>query len=90
VAQKMASCMNGNSLSIGSVTLIFLGSHLIIKPGVIVEFHFGRPLTGSILTIFLPSVILVILSQMIQVYVTDHIEMVIGVHLTILLVLATM
>ena len=60
------------------------------KPGVIVELHLSRPLFGSILTIFLPSVILVILSQMIQVYVTNHIEMVIGVHLTILLVLATM
>ena len=60
------------------------------KQGVVVEIHIGRPLFGSILTIFMPTIILVILSQVIQVFAMDHIEMVIGVHLTLLLVLATM
>ena len=60
------------------------------KPGIVVEVHFGRPLVGSILTIFLPTIILVILSQMVEVYANDYIDMVISVNLTILLVLATM
>ena len=60
------------------------------KPGFAVEIHLHRPLVGSILTIFLPSIILVIISQVIQVYQVDHIDMVIGAQLTILLVLATM
>ena len=54
------------------------------------ELQLGRPLVGSLLTIFLPTSVLVIISQMVQVYVNNHIDMVIGVQLTLLLVLATM
>ena len=60
------------------------------KPGIVVEIQLGRPLVGSMLTIFLPTIVLVIISQMVQIYVIDHIDMVIGVQLTLLLVLATM
>ena len=60
------------------------------KPGIVVELQLGRPLVGSMLTIFLPTILLVIISQMVQVYVSNHIDMVIGVQLTLLLVLATM
>ena len=60
------------------------------KPGVIVEVHLGRPLLGSILTIFLPTGVLIILSQMVGVFHGDYLDMVIGVNLTLLLVLATL
>ena len=59
-------------------------------PGVIVEVHLRRPLFGSILTIFLPTGVLVILSQMVEVFHTVNLDMVIGVNLTHLLVLATL
>ena len=61
------------------------------RSGIIVEVFLGRPLFGSILNTFMPTIILVVLSQMIGMFKSqEHIEMVIGVHLTILLVLATM
>ena len=60
------------------------------KPGVIVEVPLGRPLFGSILTIFLPTGVLIILSQMVGVFHEDYLDMVIGVNLTLLLVLATL
>ena len=60
------------------------------KPGVIVEVHLSRPLFGSILTIFLPTGVLVILSQIVGVFHRDNLDMVIGVNLTLLLVLATL
>ena len=58
--------------------------------GVIVEIILGRPLFGTILTVFLPTSLLLILSQMVKVFSADHMEMVIEVNLTLLLVLTTM
>ena len=60
------------------------------RPGAIVEVILGRPLFGSVLTIFMPTVILVILSQMVGVFHKEYMDMVIGVNLTLLLVLATL
>ena len=60
------------------------------RPGVIVEVHLGRPLLGSILTIFLPTGVLIILSQMVGAFHRDHLDMVIGVNLTLLLVLSNL
>ena len=60
------------------------------RPGAIVEVTLGRPLFGSILTVFMPTFILIILSQMVGVFQRDYLDMVIGVNLTLLLVLATL
>ena len=60
------------------------------KSGVIVEVVLGRPLFGTTLTVFMPTTILLVLSQMVRVFGQDHLEMVIEVNLTLLLVLATL
>ena len=60
------------------------------KLGIIVEFSLGRPLFGTTLSVFMPTSILLILSQMVRVFGNDHLEMVIEVNLTLLLVLATL
>ena len=64
--------------------------HLPKGSGVIVEVIMGRPLFGALLTVFLPTGILVILSHMVKTFSTEYLEMVIEVNLTLLLVLATM
>ena len=58
--------------------------------GVIVEIVLGRPLFGTILTVFIPTCILLVLSQLVRVFCKDHLEMIIEVNLTLLLVLATL
>ena len=58
--------------------------------GVVVEIVLGRPLFGTTLTVFIPTCILLVLSQMVRVFGKDHLEMIIEVNLTHLLVLATL
>ena len=58
--------------------------------GLIVEVYLGRPLFGTTLTVFMPTSILLVVSQMVRVFGGDHMEMVIEVNLTLLLVLATL
>ena len=60
------------------------------RTGLIVEVYLGRPLFGSIMNTFVPTIILVVLSMIMERFSKDHVEMVIEVNLTILLVLATM
>ena len=60
------------------------------KSGVIVEVFLGRPLFGTVLSVFMPTAIFLVLSQMVRVFGRDHLEMVIEVNLTLLLVLATL
>ena len=57
---------------------------------IIVEVIFDRPLFGTTLTVFMPTSILLFLSKMVRVFGKDHLEMVIEVNLTLLLVLATL
>ena len=59
-------------------------------PGIIVEVILGRPLFGTTLSVFMPTTVLLVLSQMVRVFGQDHLEMVIEVNLTLLLVLATL
>ena len=74
-----------------SVDGVFICSMNVTKgSGVIVEVVLSRPLFGTILTVFLPTSLLVILSQMVKIFSGDYIELVIEVNLTILLVLVTM
>ena len=54
-----------------------------------VIFTFGRRLMSNTLTIFVPTIILLILSHFAQLY-EDNFDLVIGVNLTVLLVLATL
>ena len=60
------------------------------RPGVVVKVHLGRPLFGSILNLFVPTGILVILSQMVCIFHKDFLDMVISVELTLMLVLSTL
>ena len=60
------------------------------RKGVLVEMTFDRPLFSTILTVALPTVILVMISQMATVFAGEYIDMVIQVNLTVLLVLATL
>ena len=60
------------------------------KSGVIVEVILGRPLFGTVLTVYMPTGILLMLSQMVRVFNRDYLDMVIEVNLTLLLVLATL
>merc|ERR1719206_141154 len=59
------------------------------RTGVVVEVSFGRPLLGTTLSVFMPTTILLVLSQMSRVFGQEHLEMVIEVNLTLILVLAT-
>ena len=59
-------------------------------PGIIVELTLGRPIVNNLLTVFVPTVLLVTISFAARCFATDYIDMVIQVNLTILLVLATM
>ena len=58
--------------------------------GVEVRVTLGRPLIGNILIVFIPCIILIIICLLANVFERDYIDMVIGVNLTALLVLATL
>ena len=66
--------------------------HSIIKdrPGIVVEVTLGRPLFGTILSVFMPTGIMLALSQLVSVFNLNYLDMVIQVNLTLLLVLATL
>ena len=58
--------------------------------GVKVIIILGRPLVGNILTVFIPTLIMILLGHMSKVYEESYIDMVVQVNLTCLLVLATL
>ena len=60
------------------------------RPGIIVEVTLGRPLFGTVLSVFMPTSILLVLSQMVTIFGKHYMELVIEVNLTLLLVLATL
>ena len=60
------------------------------KHSLLVHIVLGRPLISSMLTVFIPTLLLLIISQLARVFVDDFIDMVIQVHLTLLLVLASL
>lgn len=59
------------------------------EPGLVVILVFGRPLIGNILTVFIPTVIIIVLAHMSKAFADDHIDMVIQANFTALLALAT-
>ena len=58
--------------------------------GIVVNVVLVRPLLGTLLTVYLPTSMLLLLCQMVNIFSTFYMEMVIEVNLTLLLVLATM
>ena len=56
----------------------------------VVEVVLKRPLISSILTIFIPTLLLLVISHVSKVFAEDFLDMVIPVHLTVLLVLASL
>ena len=58
--------------------------------GLEVQISLGRPLIGNILTVFIPCVILILICHLVNVFDENYLDMVIGVNLTALLVLATL
>ena len=58
--------------------------------GIEVVFKLSRPLTSSILTTFLPTTILVVITHIANAFSKDYLHVVIQVNLTVLLVLATL
>ena len=60
------------------------------EEGVVVDITLGRPLISNILTVFIPTVILLVINHMTKIYDQIYLDMVIQVNLTVLLVLATL
>ena len=95
-----------DSLMVNPVELQYVGpkvlpQHFVIKtvycskivngkPGAIAEIHLGRPLFGSIITIYIPTSTFVVLCQLVGVFKDEYLDMVIGVNITLLLVFATL
>ena len=59
------------------------------RPGLFIDFVICRPLTSSCLTTFLPTAMLLLISQMVTTFNKTYLEMVIEVNATLLLVLTT-
>ena len=57
---------------------------------IVAEVTLGRPIISNLLTVFVPTLLLVIISFAARFFADEYIDMVIQVNLTILLVLATM
>ena len=60
------------------------------KPGAVASIMFGRPLISNILTVFIPTFILLVISHQVNRFDRNYVDMVIGVNLTVLLVLASL
>ena len=58
--------------------------------GVEVNISLSRPLISDILTVFIPTIILLTISHISKVYDKRYIDMVVMVNLTVILVLATL
>ena len=60
------------------------------KLGVAASMEFGRPLTSNILTVFIPTLIILAISHVANRFDQNYVDMVIGVNLTVLLVLTSL
>ena len=57
---------------------------------IVVDITLGRPIVSNLLTVFVPTMLLVIISFTVRFFAEDYIDMVIQVNVTILNVVATM
>ena len=60
------------------------------QTGVFVDITLGRPLTSNVMTVFLPTFMLLIISQMSTLFSSNYLDLVIEVNVTVLLVLTTL
>ena len=60
------------------------------RKAIIVEIIFGRPIVNNLLTVFVPTMLLVMISFAIRLFAAEYIDMVIQVNVTVMLALATM
>ena len=60
------------------------------ESGVFVDITLGRPLTSNMMTVFLPTFMLLIISQMSTLFSSNYLDLVIEVNVTVLLVLTTL
>ena len=95
----------GNNIMLRPVKIVYTGSSDIGKyyfremhycqvdregrSGLFTDFIISRPLTSNCLTIFLPTAMLLLISQMVTIFNKTYLEMVIEVNATLLLVLTT-
>ena len=95
----------GNNIKLRPVKIVYTGSSDIGKyyfremhycqvdregrSGLFTDFIISRPLTSNCLTIFLPTAMLLLISQMVTIFNKTYLEMVIEVNATLLLVLTT-
>ena len=95
----------GNNIKLRPVNIVYTGSSDIGKyyfremhycqvdregrSGLFTDFIISRPLTSNCLTTFLPTAMLLLISQMVTTFNKTYLEMVIEVNATLLLVLTT-
>ena len=60
------------------------------KKAIIVEVTLGRPIVNNLLTVFVPTMLLVTISFATRLFAEEYIDMVIQVNVTVMLALATM
>ena len=65
-------------------------SILLDKEAIVTEVTMVRLIMNNLLTVFVPTTLLVVISFAARAFAEDYLDMVIQVNLTILLVLATM
>ena len=81
------------AISLNSYTLTKIKmcrSRLLEKEAIVTEVTMGRPIMNNLLTVFIPTTLLLVISFTARAFVEDYMDMVIQVNLTILLVLSTM
>ena len=59
------------------------------EEGLFIDLIFKRPLMGAMLTMFLPTGMLILISQMTTVFQSSFLDMVISANVTVLLVITT-
>ena len=82
-----------NNISLDRYTLArvrMCNSAINDKEAIIVEVIFGRPIVNNLLTVFVPTMLLVIISFTARLFAEEYIDMVIQVNVTVMLALATM
>ena len=95
----------GSNITIRAINVVYTGSsdlgkyyfrqmsHCSVdkigRSGLTLDFIISRPLTSNSLTLFLPTAMLLLISQMSTTFSDNYLEMVIEVNATLLLVLTT-
>ena len=57
---------------------------------IVVDITLGRPIVSNLMTVFVPTMLLVVISFTARFFAEDYIDMVIQVNVTVMLALATM